>query len=202
MSYLEKMEELNIKKELIDKEISFLRKYGNWDRLDNCKLSIVNHGKYSSLNITIDNFEMIEEIIDHYKPSEIIKNNLQSTAGEYENLSPFIIKCDCFPARMIYSTNSWYRIINLSYIVNEELTINIDIPIILCKEFIKMNIKEDPRSGTNFCKEEAQAEIIISYDKYRISSEEFGTSCSFASKHYYYGKKESDILEIKRLLGI
>lgn len=35
-----------IKKDLIDKEISFLKKYGNLDKLDDCKSFITNHGNF------------------------------------------------------------------------------------------------------------------------------------------------------------
>lgn len=187
-------------KEKLERRISFLKKYCDWDFLKEVKTNICDHGYSFSITIQVNKFEDIKNIIEKFKPSEVIKNHLKSTMSEYENMSPFILTCGYFETSKMFSAVQ--KCIKVDYIVNEELTINIEIPIDLCS-FLKFETKEDPY-GKGSSKGISQTEISIDSKKILmgIDCQEFGTSFSYVSYHKYYAKTDYAAIEIKRLLGL
>ena len=193
MNFLEKkLKDAEATKIKIDREIDFLKTYmnENCEFLNDLKTYITDQNTYFSISIYIQKLNDLKLIVARFKPSETVKNHLNSTNGQTENLSPFIIKCGFFQNYNVEAT------ITLSYIVDENLKITIHIPISLLKN-IKLTYKEDP-----FKQEKSQTEISLNEKDFNLSHSVFGTGYSFVNYNYYYASNELGVKGMEKLLEL
>ncbi len=193
MNFLDKkLKDAEVAKIKIDREIDFLKKYLSEDCefLNDLKTYITDHDKYFSINIEVKDLNDLKLIVHRFKPSETIKNNLKSTSGETENLSPFLIKCGYFKGY-----NTTHTTISVSYIVDENLKVTINVPFMLLNPVLTH--KEAP-----YKPEEYQVEIALNKSAYYLAHSVFATSLSYVNYNYYYADNELGIRGMNNLLGL
>lgn len=194
MNFLDKkLKDAEAEKIKIDREIDFLKTYlsENCEFLNDLKTYITDHDTHFSMSIYIKDLNDLKLIVARFKPSETIKNHLNSTRGQTENLSPFLVKCGYFQ-----NYNTTDQTITLTYIFDEYLNMTIHIPINLLKN-IKLTCKEDP-----FKEEKSQTEISLNEKDFFLSHSIFGTGYSFVSYNYYYASNELGVKGMEKLLEL